>query len=122
MKVGDLVEYSYSFDSESIDQWTTDNKICFVILRDRDDTYVWAKPQFPLNKQGHRYLRLLRKEYPGTRDGFWLLEKDKCRVIDGCLDLDFGPFVLTCLGDGSATMEYVLCHFAVTNIIRNVRT
>ena len=52
MKVGDLVEYSYSFDSESIDHWTADNKICFVILRDRDDTYVWAKPQFPLNTQG----------------------------------------------------------------------
>ena len=57
MKVGDLVEYSYSFDSHLLTM-DTDNKICFVILRDRDDTYVWAKPQFPLNKQGHRYLRL----------------------------------------------------------------
>ena len=84
MKVGDLVEYSYLFDSESIDPWTRDNKICFVILRGRDDTYVWAKPQFPLNKQGASVLAIAKDtEYPGTRDGFWLLEKDKCRVIDG---------------------------------------
>jgi hypothetical protein len=84
MKIGDLVEYSYLFDSESIDHWTADNKICFVILRDRDDTYVWAKPQFPLNKQGASVLAIAKdSEHPGTRDGFWLLEKDKCRVIDG---------------------------------------
>jgi len=84
MKVGDLVEYSYWFDSQFIDHWTEDNKICFVILRDRDDTYVWAKPQFPLNKQGASVLAIANDSgYPGTRDGFWLLEKDKCRVIDG---------------------------------------
>ena len=83
MKVGDLVEYSYSFDSQFIDHWTADNKICFVILRDRDDTYVWAKPQFPLNTQGASVLAIANDSgYPGTRDGFWLLEKDKCRVID----------------------------------------
>jgi len=45
---------------------------------------VWAKPQFPLNKQGASVLAIAKdSEYPGTRDGFWLLEKDKCRVIDG---------------------------------------
>ena len=47
MKVGDLVECSFRFESESIDHWTVDSK------------------------------------YPGTRDNFWLLEKDKCRVIKG---------------------------------------
>jgi hypothetical protein len=82
MKVGDLVEYSYSFDSNSIDPWTADNKICFVILREKDDNYVWAKPQFPLNEQGESVLAIARDSlYPGTRDGYWLLEKERCRVI-----------------------------------------
>ena len=82
MKVGDLVEYSYSFDSESIDHWTADNKICFVILREKDDSYVWAKSQFPLNDTGKSVLAIAQDSlYPGTRDGYWLLEKERCRVI-----------------------------------------
>ena len=84
MKVGDLVEYFYTFDSNSIDPWTDGNKICFVILETKDDNYVWAKPQFPLNEQGESVLAIARdSEYPGTRDGYWLLEKEKCRVIEG---------------------------------------
>ena len=84
MKVGDLVEYFYTFDSDSIDHWTDGNKICFVILGRKDENYVWAKPQFPLNEQGESVLAIARdSEYPGTRDGYWLLEKEKCRVIEG---------------------------------------
>ena len=82
MKVGDLVEYSYLFDSDSIDHWTAENKICFVILEEKDDSYVWAKPQFPLNETGKSVLAIARDSlYPGTRDGYWLLEKERCRVI-----------------------------------------
>ncbi len=44
MKVGDLVEYFYTFDSNSIDPWTDGNMICFVILGTKDENYVWAKP------------------------------------------------------------------------------
>tara|TARA_R110000772_G_scaffold259768_1_gene377486 strand:+ start:4383 stop:4643 length:261 start_codon:yes stop_codon:yes gene_type:complete len=84
MKVGDLVECSFRFESESIDHWTVDNKICFVILQEKNDTYVWGKPQFPLNVQGASVLAIAKdSKYPGTRDNFWLLEKDKCRVIKG---------------------------------------
>ena len=53
MKVGDLVEYSYTFDSESIDHWTRDNSICFLILEQHEDGWFWAKPQFALNEGGN---------------------------------------------------------------------
>ena len=82
MRVGDLVEYSYLFDSEAIDHWTADNKICFVVLREKDEQFIWAKPQFPLNNKGKSVLAIAAdSEYPGTRDGYWLLEKNKCRII-----------------------------------------
>ena len=86
MKVGDLVEYFYTFDSNSIDPWTAGKKICFVSLGTKDDHYVWAQPQVSLNEQGESVLAIARdSEYPGTRDGYWLLESKKCRVINGLL-------------------------------------
>ena len=82
MKVGDLVEYSYTFDSESIDHWTRDNSICFLILEQHEDGWFWAKPQFALNEGGNSVLAIARdSEYPGTRDGYWLVNEERCRVI-----------------------------------------
>ncbi len=84
MKVGDLIEYSYTFESDSIDPWTKDNSICFVYLRDNTDgKSIWAKPQFPLNEQGKKVLDITKESgFPHTREMLWLLDKKRCRVID----------------------------------------
>ena len=90
INIGDLVEFSVTFESGAIDPFYKENKICFLVVADAEinhwtckkGEYAWGLPQFPLNEKGSELLKMAKDSgYPASRTGYWLLKKEECRII-----------------------------------------
>ena len=92
INIGDLVEFSVTFESGAIDPFYKENKICFLVVADAEINhwsykkdpreYAWGLPQFPLNEKGSELLKMAKDSgYPASRTGYWLLKKEECHII-----------------------------------------